>query len=164
MGKVIRICYAWSASNAGVSFPLLEHPDRSIPHLRGKVIPAIRKYLASIDSKIHLDNTMIRPKLRQHDKCIMDFALSYTARKAQLERINAIREYLNIQYLSEICNPDGSQLATGILYGNQAEKQYFRRQKGPKQNKPNTRSWTIWSKFLDTLLCSNLTLRQPLGP
>ena len=107
---------------------------------------------------------MIRPKLQRNDKCIMDHALSYTSRKAQLERINAVREYLNIRYLSEICNPDGSQLASGILYGNKEDKQYFRRQKGPKQNKPNSRSWTIWRKFLDTLLCTNLSLRQSLGP
>ena len=66
----------------------------------------------------------------------MDLALSYTDRKAQLERINAVREFLNIQYLCEIRNPNGSQLASGILYGNQADKQYFRRQKA--QNKINS--------------------------
>ena len=77
LGKIIRICYAWSASNAGVSFPLFERPEIEIPHMRGTVIPAIRTYLTSIDAKIHLDNTMLRPPLRKHDICIMDEALKY---------------------------------------------------------------------------------------
>ena len=33
LGKIIRICYAWAASNAGVSFPLFESPEIPIPHL-----------------------------------------------------------------------------------------------------------------------------------
>ena len=63
LGKIIRICYAWVASNAGVSFPLFESPKRLVPHLQGTVVPAIREFLSNIDAKIYLDNTMIRPKL-----------------------------------------------------------------------------------------------------
>ena len=39
--KMIRILYAWNVMSAGVSFPLLEHPEIELPHLKGKIIPAI---------------------------------------------------------------------------------------------------------------------------
>ena len=167
LGKMIRICYAWSAANAGVSFPLFESPEIEIPHLRGKVIPAIREFLASIDAKIHLDCTMIRPKLRENDKCLMDIALEMDSpqfTKIQLEQINAVREYFDIQYISEICEPNGTKLAKGIYYHYSAEKWYHNRFPGPKQNKPNNRSWELWRRLLNHFINEKtLMLKQPLG-
>ena len=90
---------------------------------------------------IHLDNTMIRPELRKHDICLMDVALSKNKfTKIQLQRINAVREYFNVQYISEICEINGTHLAKGILYDYKAEQTYFWRNKAPKQKKPNSRS------------------------
>ena len=39
--KMICILYAWNVMSTGVSFPLLEHPEIELPHLKGKIIPAI---------------------------------------------------------------------------------------------------------------------------
>ena len=78
---------------------------------------------------------MIRPKLRINDVCLMDVAFSKNFTKIQLERINAVREHFNLQYLSEICNVDGTQLATGIMYDFKVDRIYFRRHK--LQNKRN---------------------------
>ena len=124
LGKIIRICYAWSASNAGVSFPIFERPEIKIPHMRGTVIPAIRNFLASIDAKIHLANTMLRPPLRKHDIYIMDEALKYYSTKSDLEKINAVREYFNVYFLSEMSEPNGIKLAKGFLYGNKGDNRY----------------------------------------
>ena len=162
LGKVIRICYAWTASNAGVSFPLFEKPEIEIPHMRGTVIPAIRSFLACIDAKIHLDNTMIRPPLRKHDICIMDEALKYDYTKSELEKINAVREYFNVQYISEISEPNGVTLAKGFLYGNKGDDWYRRRSPGPKQAKPNDESWRLWRKLLNHFLNRGLSLRTNL--
>ena len=41
VSKMIRIVYAWNVTSAGVSFPLLEHPEIELSYLKGKVIPAI---------------------------------------------------------------------------------------------------------------------------
>ena len=73
--KMICILYAWNVMSADVSFPLLEHPEIELPHFKGKIIPAIREYLAKIGGKIHLDNTMIRPPLQENDVCLMDAAM-----------------------------------------------------------------------------------------
>ena len=39
--KMICILFAWNVMSAGVSFPLLEQPEVELPHLKGKIIPAI---------------------------------------------------------------------------------------------------------------------------
>ena len=39
--KMICILYAWNIMSAGVSSPLIEHPEIELPHLKGKIIPAI---------------------------------------------------------------------------------------------------------------------------
>ena len=41
--KMIYILYAWNVMSTGVSFPLLEHQEIKLPHLKGKIIPAIRE-------------------------------------------------------------------------------------------------------------------------
>ena len=163
LGKVIRICYAWAAANAGVFFPLFEFPDTNIPHLRGTVIPAIQRFLSSIDATIHLDNKMIRPKLREYDIFLMDVAIKMFFTKSKLEQIKAVREYLNIIFLSEISEPNGTTIAKGVLYGNSGDNWYRRRTAGPKQSKPNTTNCNCWRRLIATLLGSGLSLRRPLG-
>ena len=93
----------------------------------------------------------------------MDVVLSKNKfTKIQLQRINAVREYFIVQYISEICEINGTHLAKGILYDYKAERIYFWRNKAPKQKKPNRRSWELWHKLLNYLLNNDLTLKQPL--
>ena len=115
--KMIRILYAWNVMSAGVSFPLLEHPEIELSYLKGKIIPAIREYLAKIGGKIHLDNTMIRPPLRKNDVCLMDVAREMKINPTQLERLNCVCKWFNVQYLSELCNKEGTMIRHGILNG-----------------------------------------------
>ena len=82
--------------------------------MRDTVIPAIRNFLVSIDAKIHLDNTMPRPPLRKYDICIMDEALRYYSTKSDLEKINSVREYFNVHFISEMSEPNGIKLAKGF--------------------------------------------------
>jgi hypothetical protein len=72
IGKQLRIVYAWTAYQSGVTFPLLECPERPLQYIRGRVIPGLRKYLDAIDGKILLHKKYIRNKLRVEDESIMD--------------------------------------------------------------------------------------------
>ena len=83
--------------------------------------------------------------------------------KIRVGKINAVREYLNIIFLSEISEPNGTTIAKGILYGNSGDNWYRRRTAGPKQSKPNSTSWNCWRRLIATFLGSGLSLRQPLG-
>ena len=59
IGKQLQITYAWSAFQAGVSFPLLEYPLKELTYIKGEVIPATRKYLIDIDGTIILNTKYI---------------------------------------------------------------------------------------------------------
>lgn len=70
---------------------------------------------------------MLRPTLRKHDNCMMDEALKYYSTKYDLEKINAVCEYFNVHFLSEISEPNGIKLPKGFLYGNKGDN-WHRRQ------------------------------------
>jgi hypothetical protein len=59
IGKQLRIVYAWYAYQSGVSYPVLEHPDRKLDYISGRVIQGIRTYVDGIDGKIVLHNKYI---------------------------------------------------------------------------------------------------------
>ena len=109
--------------------------------MQGTVVPAIRSYLAKIGGTITLDCPFIRPKLRVNDVCIMDLAISMNLTDNQRNRINAVREWYNVMYLSEITNERGTAIMDGILTGSKQLTKYRRRSDGPKQKKPNNYSF-----------------------
>ena len=75
VGKIPRIVYAWTAEVVGVTYPLLEKPKQHLPHIKGKLIPALRDALSKVGAKITVDNNYIWPKLRENDCALMDIAL-----------------------------------------------------------------------------------------
>ena len=92
----------------------------TIPHLQGIVIPKIRKFLTKINAKITLGTAYIRPKLRSNDIEIMDVALTLDLTKNQIQRVNAVREYYNVMWLSEICNAEGTSFRKGEMDGTES--------------------------------------------
>jgi hypothetical protein len=42
IGKQLRIVYAWTAYQAGVAYPYLEHPERPLDYVSGRVIGVLR--------------------------------------------------------------------------------------------------------------------------
>ena len=90
IGKVTQAVYAWAQANAGVSFSLFEKPHIPVPHLQGKVINSIQKFLAEVNARITLDTAYIRHRLRTNDIPIMEIALSMDLTTNQLQRVNAV--------------------------------------------------------------------------
>ena len=112
-----------------------------------------------------MDCSYIRPKLRVNDVCIMDLAIKMDFTDNQRNRINAVREWYNVMYLSEITNENGRSIMDGVLLGTNPIQKYRRRSDGPKQKKPNTYSFKFWQKLFQPLLlngCGN-QLKQELG-
>ena len=165
IGKALRIVYAWCQYHAGTTFPLLERPQQMLPYLQGTVIPAIRYYLCEIGAVIRLDNTFIQPKLRVNDRSIMDMAISiFTMTGKQLQRVNAVREYFNVFYLSEISTPDGKALIPGIDSGTSIHQRYQPTKRAPKQARPGRRSFDLWKQVLSKFTRNtSMLLDIPLG-
>jgi hypothetical protein len=161
---LLRINLAWSQFQAGVSFPILQSPKIDIPYLQGKYIPAIRSYLDLIDGQIRLDNTFLRPALRQNDVAIMEQALKLNFTAIQLQKINCVRMFIGVTYLSEISHPNGSHLQPSILTPSYLSRHYKVTSKLPQQPQPNQASWNLWNQALGSLTQPNSRrLKAKLG-
>ena len=83
--------------------------------------------------------------------------------ETQRRRINSVRMYLGVTWLSEICTIDGTSLVDWIGDDN-VELPHENMVTKPAQNKPNTRSWALWDRLLKTFIVLNeSTLKEPLG-
>ncbi len=106
---------------------------------------------------------MIRLPLHLNDIDIIDIAIKLNLISNQLQRVNAVQEYFNVLYLSEICKPNGTTLACGFLFGSAGTNWYKRLHSGPKQAKPKSYSWKFWQRVLESVLKpSLLTLKESL--
>ena len=142
-------------------------------YVNGRTILAKRKYLNDINATIRLDNMYVQNKRRKHDISIMDMIAKQTIYKVtekQKERINCVRMFLGVQFLSKICTVNGDAFAPGIMDGKMKDDDidnliYRTKLSTPIQPKPNTYSWKKWSKLLSTLTTRSSTtrLQQKLG-
>ena len=164
VGKVICAVVTWTQYQARPSYPIFTKTDTNINYVDRYFCPATRQFLKEIQGAVWLDPTYVQPPLREKDKAIMDNekVLSVFTEK-QRRRINSVRMYLGVTWLSEICTIDGTSLVEGIgddvvelLHENTLTK--------PAQNKPNTRSWALWDRLLKTFTIPNeSTLKESLG-
>ena len=122
-----------------------------MPHLQGKVITSIRAFLAKVNARITLDTAYIRQRLRTNDIPIMEIAMSMNLTKNQMQRVNAVREYYNVIWLSKVCTANGDYIRRGVYNGSELPNSVY---KGlelpnlvykvtrvfPKQSRPNSYS------------------------
>ena len=93
----------------------------------------------------------------------MEMALACSLTNIQLTRINCVRMYLGVKYLSEICTPDGKSISPGVLNRTRDIDKYKTHLTRPNQPKPNSRSWDLWDRIiLPKTHANNKTLIHPL--
>ena len=71
----------------------------------------------------------------------MDVAREMEITPSQLKGLNCVCMWFNVQYLSELCNKEGTMIRHGILNGSHFLQRYVRNLDGPKQILPNDSSW-----------------------
>jgi hypothetical protein len=100
-GTLIRITLAWWQLVVGVSSPLLETTNTSIPHLAPHWLSSMRSFLNQMDASIHSDGltTTLPQPLPENDNCIMDVILSLPSiSKSQLRAFNWCRIYFGARF------------------------------------------------------------------
>ena len=127
IGKALRIAMAWTQYSAGVSYPILGNTGQDLSYVKGRTILSVRKHLEECQAKIHLDTTYVQHPLRKKDVAIMDLVNTQTTYKMnmnQKEKINCVRMFLGVQYVSQISTVDGTNFVSGILDGDNSQLCY----------------------------------------
>ena len=163
-GTLLRIVVAWSQYQAGVSYPLLLKPATNLPHVQGRLIHKIREYLTAIGGTIDISPTFTPEPLRKRDKALMEHALAlniYTAH--QIRKINTVRMFLGVFYLSELTTITGTHIAQHAIDPDYLHPEYIHTKGKVYQRRPPLSSWALWENFLNTFTQDGNTLRHPLG-
>lgn len=152
--------------NSGVSFDLLEHTTRVCPHLEGTWLTSLRQFLASLNASIHFVNSFNLQPLRVHDCALMERLIHSTQYgRKRLKRLNFCRLFLQVTFLSEIVNIDGTHLLPQFWCGlgprpGRPLVVY------PRQGCPSPEAWSDWRAAIRKAFCYPRSLRliHPLGP
>ena len=101
---------------------------------------------------MHLVNTQTERKINANQK----------------GKINCVRMYLGVEWISQSCTINGSSFVPGVLEGSEnCRLKYQTTLTKPNQVKPGSHSWMLWKRILKILTLSPTTttnqLKQPLG-
>lgn len=161
--QLTHIAIKWCQLLAGIQEPILHQVHIPLPHLYPmKWIPSIRTFLASINATLEIEHTHSIMLQRQGDLFLIDYFLQQTSSSSILQQLNACWLYLNVTLLSEICNPNGSDISH-LSYAGQQRLSNPSSIIYPWQSQPNETAWRHWRSYISQLLVPNtLTLRNPL--
>ena len=118
LSKLLRIGLEWFQLHAGIARPILECPSLEIPYLEAGWFWTLRNFLCFINDEIHIDNLRVPQTLRANDHLIMEtFLDTHHFSDKNMFRLNLCRIYLRVEFLSEICNPEGDNILPEVWQG-----------------------------------------------
>ena len=138
------IAIQWIQTFVGTSKNFLETTDTPLPHLLDGWFQVTRQFLQESDCTIEIDDAPTILPRRENDKNIMDDVCQSTTSQTDIEQINWCRLYLQVEYLSDISNLEGTHLQSSTIYSktnpdpkttSQPTKMF------PNQGKPGPRQW-----------------------
>ena len=93
----------------------------------------------------------------------MDVALTMRLTDNQFEKINCVRQWHNVKYLSEVQTKGGDLLMSGNTHGTNGKNQCRRLTGEPRQSNCNSYSWKFWKKLLLSFMTDRKNLKNSLG-
>ena len=154
----------WQISS-GSSYPLLEIPTRPCKHLEGTWLLSTRTFLSDINASIPIVAMYCPCPLRLFDCAIMDaFNTIPGLGRKRLMHLNYCRLYLQIHFLSEITNTQGTHLLPGFWNGDPTSRPAPPLHRYPRQTSPSPAIWQLWRATIRKAFCHPMTtrLRRPL--
>jgi hypothetical protein len=149
IGVMYHIGYCWYQLYCGTSFAMLGSPAVIVPYEPVGWFTRLRTFLAATDLSIDLPPELLRlpVPLRRGDSNLMEAfgTLPLTAKK--LELLNYCRLFLQVEYLSELCSPDGSSLLAPAWQGHALPSRSTLL--WPNQARPT--GWTLWRQSIAEL-------------
>ena len=118
IGKTLRVALAWTQYFDGVPYPILSKTKQNLSYVNGRTILETKRYLHKCHGTIQLGTTYVQHPRRENDMAIMHLVNTQTTHTVtinQKEKVNCVRIYLGVTWISEICTTDGSSFVPGIL-------------------------------------------------
>ncbi|CAB9530613.1 hypothetical protein SEMRO_2959_G340990.1 [Seminavis robusta] len=174
-GKLLHISVAWLQFCAGVDWSILGNPQIPLTHhLESKWLKSLHEYLCSIDANLEIHNPYTPQPQRVNDKAIMSVVVQ--ARKTNgpnagkalfgpkdIKHINCCRMYLNVVFLSDVCNAAGDTIDPAMYSGDFDNTMSKCNHHRVNQAKPGATAWAAWQRALN-LFCTTARLRKRLKP
>jgi hypothetical protein len=133
-------------------------------------IQSIQLFLKSINGTIYLPDISHITKNRSNDQLIMKYDTNPFS-KSEWECINACRIFLQVNFLSEISNDQGTEILRDAVKGTVDDKGKpllwtisISKLRWPHQPRPSTTAWNHWKKFLQHVTNPTFQIQTPLGP
>jgi hypothetical protein len=147
-GKMYSMIFDYAQLLAGTQFPILQHPDRRLPHVQEPLIVTIRQFLSRCKINIVITKLYIPGPLRANDVNLTNAVMAKEKNNAAICRFNQVRLYLQVTWLSEICNVQGNRILPEYLdHTDRTETNSQSMLRWPIQGLPPKKSWTQW-KYL----------------
>ena len=150
--KSVKLLFHWYQYASGVFHPVLENPSHSTSYVNSIWANDLIRMLFKYQVQIQLPETIIQKLQRFNDKFIMDDILSYISSNNIRKQLNACILFLQITFLSEIADIDGTHLIQGILHDNN-RKIPITTLHWPKQGFLDSSTWKVWSTVITHLYC-----------
>ena len=140
---------------SGMPQPLLQFPDVRAPHLEGHFYIHFRSFLARHDLSLQIAGIDASTPHRENARCIMEVACNDDELRAiDINKIYYCKSYLQVKWISDLCNADGSEVLRTVKDGIRSIRQSSSRNEEVVQERPGPATWGIWQKFLRKHICT----------
>jgi hypothetical protein len=147
-GKMYNMIFDYAQLTAGTQFPILQYPTRRLPHIKEPFIVEMRKFLSRCNANIVITELYVPGPLRVDDVNLTNAVMAIESNNAAICRFNQVRLYLQVTWLSEICNIHGTRVLPALLdHTDSTGYQSKSMLRWPTQGLPPKKSWTQW-KYL----------------
>ena len=160
LSALIKIVVEWYQLHAGIQESALKFTDR-IGYVHCPWIGELREFMRKTKTHMVCPSLWTPKPQREGDECIMNKLRGKTGLK--LERVNSVRLYHKVLYVSDITSMDGKTIineqpgTTRELLGRSSSLPW------PEQQKPGPRAYREWTKALRMISSETLKLKAPLG-
>jgi hypothetical protein len=104
VSNLLRIMMSWTQKYSGVGSPILQYPNRVLPHLaRLPFIASMREFLSKINGRLVLDENFAVPLQREYDEHLMDIVIeSRLLTPKEIVLFNYCQHFLEVYTISDI--------------------------------------------------------------
>jgi hypothetical protein len=164
---IIILIETYQLAAGTTTSPLLDTTPRL--YIDSPWIQSVQHFLQTINGTIYIPDIMNITPNRINDSPIMSIENNMFT-KSDLECINACRIFLQVTYMSEICNDNGTTILQDAIKGTVdindkplIWKISTSKLTWPRQPRPPTSSWNKWKKYLQTRTSTSFKIEPPLG-